>query len=138
MGVVLDTSVVVAAERRTLRLEEFLRFLGDEPVVLASITASELLHGCYRAADAGIRARRFAFVEAFLQVIPVLPFGLGEARRHAELWAELAKGGRLIGPHDMIVGATALAHGFGLATLNQREFGKVPGVRLVSTDDFVS
>ena len=73
MGVVLDTSVVIAAERQTLRLEDFLRFLGDEPVVLASITASELLHGCYRAADAGIRARRFAFVEGLLQVIPVLP-----------------------------------------------------------------
>ena len=138
MGVVLDTSVVIAAERQTLRLEDFLRFLGDEPVVLASITASELLHGCYRAADAGIRARRFAFVEGLLQVIPVLPFGLGEARRHAELWAGLAKGGGLIGPHDMLVGATALAHGFGLATLNRREFGKVPGVRLVPTEDFVT
>ena len=44
----------------------------------------------------------------------------------------------MIGPHDMLVGATALAHGFGLATLNLREFGKVPGVRLVSTEAFIT
>ena len=138
MGVILDTSVLVGGERQTLRLDGFLRSLGDEPVALAAITASELLHGCYRAPDPGIRARRFAFVEGILQAVPVLSFGLAAARRHAELWANLAKGGEPIGPHDMLVGATALAHGYGLATLNRGEFGRIPGVRLVSTEDFIA
>ncbi len=90
----------MAAERQTLRVGEMLQSLGDEPVAMAAITASELLHGCHRATEPGIRARRWAFVEALLQAIPVLPFGLPEARRHSELWADLAKVGAIIGPHD--------------------------------------
>ena len=136
MGVILDTSVLVAGERATIRIAELLRSLAEEPVALAAITASELLHGCHRAPDPGIRARRSAFVEGLLGIIPVLPFGIAEARRHAELWAELAAAGGVIGPYDMLVGATAVAHGYSLATLNRREFSRVPGLRLVSIERF--
>src|SRR5207244_12159652 len=71
---------------------------------------------------------RGAFVDGLLDTIPVLPFGLPEARRHADVWAELAKRGTMIGPHDLLVGATALAHGHALVTLNRREFRRVPGL----------
>jgi tRNA(fMet)-specific endonuclease VapC len=134
--VILDTSVLVAAERRALRMGELLQSLGEEPVAMAAITASELLHGCHRAPESGIRARRWAFVEGLLEAIPVLPFGLAEARRHAELWADLAREGGLIGPHDMLVGATAVAQGYALATLNKREFARIPGLRLVPIERF--
>jgi tRNA(fMet)-specific endonuclease VapC len=133
----LDTSVLVAAERRTLALEPFLATVADEPVGVAAITASELLHGCHRAGDPGTRARRFAFVEALLEVIPVIDFGLAEARRHAELWAGLARKGATVGAHDLMIGATALAHGYALATLNTRDFRRIPGLRLVAVDPFI-
>jgi predicted nucleic acid-binding protein len=67
-------------------------------------------------------------VDAVLDAIRVLPFGLPEARRHADVWAELMNRGTMIGPHDLLVAATALAHGYALATLNQREFARVPGL----------
>src|SRR4029077_20652659 len=127
-GVVLDTSIIVAAERGAGDFAGFLESLGDEPVAMAAITASELLHRCLRARAAGLRARRAAFVDAVLDAIPVLPFGLPEARRHAEVWAELVKRGTMIGAHDLLVGATALAHGHALATLNRREFKRGPGL----------
>ncbi len=127
---ILDTSVLIAAERQTIRFEAFLENLSDEPVAMAAITASELLHGCHRATDAGTRARRSAFVDSVLDLIPVLPFGLSEARRHAALWADLMREGAMIGPHDLLIAATALARGETLATLNQREFARVPGLRL--------
>ena len=131
MGLILDTSVLIAAERGRLRLEALLRDRATDAVGVAAVTASELLHGVHRAADAAVRARRAAFVEGLLDVIPVLPFGLREARRHAELWAELARAGRPIGPYDMLVGATALARGDALATLNSEEFRRIPGLELV-------
>lgn len=134
---ILDTSVLVAAERKTFRLEELLCSLGAEAVAMAVVTASELLHGCHRATDPGIRARRLAFVEGLLQAIPVLPFGIAEARRHAELWADLVRGGGPIGPYDMLVAATAVAQGYALVTLNRREFARVPGLKLLSTEPFV-
>jgi len=138
VGVILDTSVLVAAERRTLRVGDLLHSLAEEPVAMAAITASELLHSCHRASEPGVRARRWAFVEGLLDAIPVIPFGLAEARRHAELWADLAKAGGLIGPHDMLVGATAVAQGYALATLNQRELARIPGLRFVPTERFAS
>ena len=136
MGVVLDTSVVVEAERGTLAFESFLASMPDEPVGLAAITASELLHGCHRAKDAGTRSRRFAFVEALLALIPVLDFGLVEARRHAELWAGLARKGTAVGAHDLMIGATALARGYALATLNGKDFRRIPGLRLIAVEPY--
>lgn len=131
MAVILDTSVLIAAEREAIRLVPFLESLGEEPVGIAAITASELLHGCHRASSPGIRSRRFAFVEALLDTLPVFPFGLAEARRHAELWADLVRVGRVIGPHDLQIGATALMRGAAVATLNRREFRRIAGLRVL-------
>lgn len=138
MGIVLDTSVLIAAERRVVALGALLESVGGEVVAVSALTASELLHGCHRAADAGTQARRFAFVEALLARVPVLDFGLTEARRHAELWASLAREGSMIGAHDMIIGATALARGYSLATLNQRDFRRLPGLRLLPVEPFIT
>lgn len=136
MGVILDSSVLIAGERGALRIEGLFAGLGDEPVTMAAITASELLHGCHRAADDGTRARRGAFVDALLDLIPVLPFGLPEARRHAQLWADLVREGAMIGPHDLIIAATALARGHALVTLNRREFARVGGLRLIDVEAY--
>jgi predicted nucleic acid-binding protein len=134
----LDTSVLIAAERRSLDLGALLESVASEPVGISAITASELLHGCHRATDPGTQARRFAFVEALLDRVPVYGFGLAEARRHADLWARLARDGTPIGAHDMLISATALASGHMLATLNARDFRRVPGLRLLAVDQFVS
>lgn len=133
---ILDTSVIIAGERGTLRLPAMLESLGDEPIAMAAITASELLHGAHRAADAGVRARRAAFAESVLELVPVLPFGVVEARRHAQLWAELLAAGGMIGPHALLVGATALARGYGVATMSEREFARVAGLRVVPVAPF--
>jgi len=137
MGVIVDTSLLIAVERGTVRLEALLESLGVEPIAMAAITASELLHGCHRATDPGVRARRSAFVDALLDLIPVVPFGLAEARRHALLWAELTRQGTVLGPHDMLIGATALARGDAVGTINQREFARIAGLRIVPVDRFL-
>ena len=138
MGVILDTSILIAAERGALRLAALMDELGDVPVGLAAITASELLHGCLRATTPGVRARRFAFVEGLLDMIPVLPFRLAEARQHAHVWAHLARTGSVIGAHDLLIAATALARGHRVATLNRGEFDRVPGLRLVPLGRFLA
>lgn len=131
---ILDTSLLIAAERSAVRFESLLVSLGTDTIAMAAITASELLHGCHRATDAGVRARRSAYVDALLDAIPVAPFGLVAARRHAQIWADLARAGTPIGPHDLLIGATALARGDAVATLNQREFSRIAGLRLLPID----
>lgn len=134
---ILDTSVIVASERGSVNVEAMLASLGNEPVAIAAITASELLHGAHRGADSGIRARRAAFAEAVLDLVPVLPFGVPEARRHAQVWAELLGAGAVIGPHALLISATALARGYGVATMSEREFARVAGLRVVTVAPFV-
>ena len=80
MGFLIDSSIIIAAERGKVDLESLLGRYPDEAAGLAAITASELLHGMYRAQPAERRANRQRFVEALLAHFPVTPFGLDIAR----------------------------------------------------------
>lgn len=82
----------------------------------------------HRAANPQTRMKRSAFVEALLERFPLLPVDLATARVHAQVWAELARAGRLIGPNDLWIAATALARGLTVVTANVREFDRVPGL----------
>lgn len=130
MGVLIDTSVLIGWERSGADVEARVRGREDEAFFLSAITASELLHGVHRAGDRVRRAKRSAFVEAILDIFPLLPVDLPTARMHAELWARLAEEGRMIGPHDLWLAAAALAHGLTFVTANAREFGQVPGLQV--------
>ena len=131
MGTLIDSSVLIAAERRALVLEGTLGAHAEDPVGIASITASELLHGVHRAATSSQRQRRETFVERLLAVLPVFPFDLVTARIHASLWAGLASKGASVGSHDLLIGATAIALGYRVATRDRRSFGKIPGLEVV-------
>ena len=128
MGVVIDSSVFVAAERGLLDLGDRLAQRASERAAISAITVSELLHGVHRAAPAGIKNRREAFVEHILSTIEVLPFDEVAARTHARLWAGLAAKGTNIGPHDLIIAATAVVHACAVATRDQKSFPKIPGL----------
>lgn len=129
MGTVLDTSVLIQAERPGLALD----LPSDDEVGIAAITASELLHRVHRA-DPSRAPQREAFVEHLLRTLDILPFDLATARVHAQLWANLAQAGTTLGPHDLQIAATALAHGWAIATRNVREFSRVPGLSLRSPE----
>jgi tRNA(fMet)-specific endonuclease VapC len=135
MGVLIDAGVLIEAERGRLDLASRVTDRPDEEAFVSVITASELLHGVHRAAQADQRARRAAFVEGLLQRLPVLDVDLATARAHARTWADLAAAGERIGPHDLWLAATCIAHGLTLITANVREFARVPGLRLESWRD---
>ncbi len=128
MGVLIDTSVLIEFERGRLNLEPYLSGRGQEEFFLSMITASELLHSVHRAVDSQIRMKRSAFVEALLERFPLLPVDLAIARTHAQVWADLAGAGKMIGPNDLWIASTALAHGLTMVTANVREFDRVPGL----------
>jgi tRNA(fMet)-specific endonuclease VapC len=107
--------------------------VGEEERAISVVTVSELLHGVHRARGAR-RTRRRAFVEHLLAQLDAVPITEPVARVHAEVWAQLAARGAVIGSHDLWIAATALAHGFGVATSNDRDFGRVPGLRVLALD----
>jgi tRNA(fMet)-specific endonuclease VapC len=127
MGLILDSSLLIAGEKEKFDLIGFLS-ARDEPVVLAAITASELLHGCHRASSVQQKDNRMRYVEWALSVFEIVPFGLEEARHHAWIWSQLASQGRLIGAYDLLIAGTAICLSYSLATLNVNEFSRVPGL----------
>jgi predicted nucleic acid-binding protein len=130
-ALLIDSSVLIAAERGELDLDAFLQESHGEAVAIAAITASELLHGVHRATKLAQRQRREAFVEQILATLPVIPFDLLIARIHASLGARLAAKGASIRAHDLLIAATALALDFHVATHDSRSFPKVPGLKVV-------
>jgi len=130
VGVIVDSSVLVASERGAVDLTAKLQERAGEAAGMSAITASELLHGVHRAAPSAVKARREALVERLLATLTVIPFDQVVARVHARLWATLAGGGVNLGAHDLIIGATAVALGWAVATRDTRSFPKIPGLEV--------
>lgn len=127
MGTLIDTSVLIHWERG----DDLPSVREGTAVAISAITASELLHGVHRANSAQRRHRRERWVESILSALPVLPIDLEVSRIHARLWADLAASGSMIGSHDLLIAATALAHSLELATRNGSEFERVEGLTVV-------
>jgi predicted nucleic acid-binding protein len=130
LGLILDTSVLVAWERRAAALESLAAQRADESIGLSVISAAELLHGVHRADSAARRLRRSAYVEQILATFPLYEFDLTAARIYADLWASLERKGVRLSAHDLIIGATALARGDTVVTLDRRDFARIPGVSI--------
>ncbi|MCP3958791.1 MAG: type II toxin-antitoxin system VapC family toxin [bacterium] len=131
MGLLIDTSVFIRIERSGEGLETLLESVGDQPVFLATITASELLHGVHRANTAVRRGRRERFVESIFSQVPILSFDMEIARVHSRLWADLSARGQMIGAHDLLIAATGVTREHSVVTNNVREFGRVEGLDVV-------
>ncbi len=130
MARLIDSSVLIAAGRGHVSLDDITARYADEGVAISAVTASELLHGVHRAKTAAQREGREAFVEGLLGQVPVAPFDLAPPRIHAALWAELASRGLSIGERDLMIGATAIAQDSAVVTRDERIFPKIPGVRI--------
>ena len=131
METLIDSSVLIAWERDRLDLETHLADYAEEDFAISAITASELLHGVHRAANPAQRRRREAFVEGLLSRLPIISFDTVTARIHARLSAQLALKGTPVGPHDLIIAATAMAKGYVVATRDERIFPNIPGLAVL-------
>ncbi|TAN44708.1 MAG: type II toxin-antitoxin system VapC family toxin [Nitrospirae bacterium] len=129
MGVIFDTSEIIALERDRQKVEEIIAAKEDEPFGISVITASELLHGIERADTEARKLKRQAFVEKVIEFFPVYPFDMTAARIYAKIWASLAKKGLVVGAHDIMIAATAISLDFTVITSNSRDFEKITGLR---------
>lgn len=130
MGLVIDTSALIAQERLGIAPECALR--SDEPVVIPAIVWAEALVGVRLAKDPGQAARRRARLERLRLVVPIEPFTADIAEHYADLCAELSALGNPIPQNDLSVAATARSLGFGVLVgpTGEAHFGAVPCLRV--------
>ncbi len=136
MGVILDSSVLIAEERRGASVSEVLERVqavcGDTESALSAVTAVELTHGIYRARTDTDRLRRQSFVEELFRVVSVYPLTLEIARLAGRIHGEQAARGVSIDFADLTIGATALHLGFDMVTLNARHFAAIPNLKIIA------
>lgn len=123
----LDTNIVSAMIRDPRgHVYKQVRRVGVERVGVSIIAVGELRFGIARKNSGRLRNA----LEEILQSIGILPFNEPASQTYGELRAALERAGTPIGPNDPWIAAHALAGDATLVTDNEREFGRVPGLRV--------
>jgi tRNA(fMet)-specific endonuclease VapC len=124
----LDTNVCIPLINRSeAALRQRLLEHTPDDVGLCSVVKAELLFG---ARGSKRVAENLDRVQRFCSAFTSLPFDDEAAAHYGSLRAHLTREGRLIGANDLLIAATALAHGVTLVTRNQEEFSRVPSLEL--------
>jgi tRNA(fMet)-specific endonuclease VapC len=130
MAIVIDADVIIRGEKQAFDLAAWLDDSPQETYFLAAVTIAELWHGVERAIGK-IRVAREAYLQNLVARLVVLPYVQSTALIHARIWAQLESAGKAIDDYDMIVAATAIEHGYPVATFNQKHFQSVPGLTVI-------
>jgi|SRR5271155_3057144 len=135
MGLVLDSSVLIAAERKGLNarqlLESIATKIGANDIGLSVVTLIELAHGAARADSPQRKAARQQFVQELLTAIPIHPVTASLALRAGQIDGENTARGICLALSDLLIGVTAIELGYAVATSNVRHFRLIPGLQVV-------
>ena len=135
MGLILDSSVIIAAERRGDTVEQFVEQVvnatGDQDAALSAVGLTELIHGLYRAKTPAMRLRRESFLNELLADLTVYPYTKETAMLAGKLDGEQQGKGVVIPFGDLLIGATALSLSYSVLTVNLRDFHRIPGLTVV-------
>jgi tRNA(fMet)-specific endonuclease VapC len=124
----LDTNVCVdLLRRRSVHLFDRIRQHGPDEIAISSITLAELLYGAEKSARPEHHVRALAEICAPLDI---LPFGYTAAERYGQVRVELERRGTPVGPLDTLIASHALSLGLILVTNNEREFRRIPGLKV--------
>lgn len=126
----LDTSVCIALLRSGRgALSARAAATGAERLSISSIVLSELAYGAANSADPEANAEAVAHL---LRQLAVEAFDAPAAMEYGRIRVAVRKKGSAVGQMDLLIGAHAIARGAGIATLDTRDFGRIPGLRVES------
>jgi len=135
VGIILDSSIIIAAERRghTVReiLEQIKAVQGEIEIGASVVTIAELVHGAYRAKTHAQQQRRLEFIERLSSDVPVHAVTLAIARLAGRIEGQQEAIGVQFAFEDLLIGVTALHLGYAVLTLNARHFQRIPGLIVV-------
>lgn len=126
----LDSDTCIEIMRGKLpRAHKLMRQSSPELFGIPAIVVAELSYGAQNSAKPEESQQ---LVDSFLQPFQVVPFDEQCVGCYARIRYELKNTGNMIGSNDLLIAATALAHGAVLVTNNVREFRRVSGLHLES------
>jgi predicted nucleic acid-binding protein len=132
LGLVLDSSIVITAERRSLRVPQLVELVqtsfGEIEASLSVVTVAELVHGIYRAKTPEASRRRRDYIEELLTLVPVHPITTRTAYLVGQIEGQEAAKGNTLPFNDLLIAAAAIEQGYAVLTENIRHFRKIPGL----------
>lgn len=135
MGLILDSSVLIAAERQGKNARQMLagiaESVGNTEIAVSVITLIELAHGASRADTPQRKSKRLQFIEELLSAVPVHSVTIPIALRAGHIDGESQARGIRLPVSDLLIGVTALELEYGVATRNLRHFQSIPGLSVV-------
>ena len=135
MGLVLDSSVLIAAEREKRPVSQLLAPLSAEhsetEFLLSFISVMELEHGWHRANTPEAAAERRRYLDEVLAILPVEPFTSEMGVLAAKIDADMKKVGLVVATADRLIGITALHLDYAIGTRNVRHFKMIPGLKVL-------
>jgi tRNA(fMet)-specific endonuclease VapC len=127
MKFLLDTNICIYALKQDRRVLERLLAQSRSDVAVSVITEAELRTGAARSSSA---SKTRQLVENFLRPLSIVEFVSRDADAYATVRSKLERAGKPIGPLDTLIAAQAVARKLVLVSNNEREFGRVAGLRL--------
>lgn len=135
MGLILDSSVLIAAERQNKNAREIFtgiaQKIGETEIGISVVTLIELAHGVVRADTPQRRANREKFIQELLSAVPTYPVTVSVALRSGQIDGQSQAKGLKIPLADLLIAVTALELGYAVATANLRHFKHVPSLPVV-------
>jgi len=126
MKYLLDTNTIVRyLDGRAPKMRVKISATPPSDLAVSATTTAELRYGAAKSVNP---AKSIAVQDQLLSLVGVIPFGLLAAEAYGTIRAALEKLGTPIGANDLLIGATALAHGLTLVTHNTREFTRIAGL----------
>jgi tRNA(fMet)-specific endonuclease VapC len=128
MNFLLDTDICIYLinKRPPSVISRFKEYRPGD-IGISVVTVSELEYGVAKSVRQKENLHR---LEAFLAPFELLAYTAKAVRAYGTLRAELEKRGQVIGPLDMLIAAQALTKELTLVTNNEREFSRIPGLRI--------
>ncbi len=128
---ILDSNTISYYFRGDPQVVPRLQALRPSEVGVPAIVEYDLRYGLLRMpSDAA--TPRLAALAQLLRPMQLLPFDSECAAQAASIRVELEAAGTPIGPHDMLIVATALRYQATLVTRNAREFSRMLGLQWVN------
>ena len=123
----LDTNACIKILNSTsTQLVSRLKEHHPSQIKLSSVVKAELIYGARKSAKP---ARNLRILQDFFEPFRSLAFDDLCAGQYGVLRTELERTGKPVGPHDMMIAATAIAHDLIVVTHNQGEFSRIAGLK---------
>lgn len=121
-----DTCIYIIKEKPESVLSYFQK-IDVGHISISSITLSELVFG---AEKSGNPKKNLNALEKFVMPLEILPYKASTAYTYGKIRNDLEAKGIPIGPMDTLIAAHALDYDCTLVTNNEREFTRVPELKI--------